>query len=134
MKFGQLIQQSFTFRQEEYLHDPLVTYRPTFPDKAAALGAFDEPHDGVVALLEEFGQFSDRGPAPARKSRNTKKQLVLLGCKTIRSGGSFTEAEKLSKLVTKVCQLVEAWKTGGSLGMGRNSRMLHGGKLYHSVI
>jgi hypothetical protein len=134
VKAGQLIQQSFTVRQKEYPHDPLVTYGPAFADKPAALGPLDESHDGVVALLEEFGQFGDRGPAPARKSCNTKKQLVLLWCKTIRAGGSFTEAQKLSKLVTEVCQLAEVWKTSGCLGMGRNWRALHGVELYHTVI
>lgn len=83
MEFGKSVKQPLPFRQKENLHDSLVTCRSTLADKPAALGSLDKSDHGVVALLEEFGQLSDCGPAPACKACNTKKQLVLLGRQAI---------------------------------------------------
>jgi hypothetical protein len=61
VKRCQLAQQSFAFRKKEYLHDPVVTCRLALANQSPALGSLDKSHNGVVALLQEFGQFGDGG-------------------------------------------------------------------------
>ena len=115
MKFGQFIQQLFALRQKENSHHPMVIRGLTLANQPTALGTLDESDNGVVALLQKFGQFADRSPAPARKSCDTEKQLMLLRCKAMGAGGPFTEAQKLSKLVPEISQLAKVWKCGGCL-------------------
>lgn len=134
VKFCQHAKQSFTFRKKEYLHDAVVVCRLALANQPPALGPLDKANNGVVALLEKFGQFGDGGGSPLCEPCNTKKQLVLLGRKTIRAGGSFTEAQKLSKLVTKVCQLAEAGKCRRPLGRGEDVRTFHGEIISHCDI
>lgn len=78
VKFGQFIEQSFTFGQNEDLHDPVVAFRPALSDEPVAFGALDQSDDGVVALLQKFGELSDGSPSPACKAGYAKKELVLL--------------------------------------------------------
>lgn len=83
MKFCQLIQQSLTFRQEGHLHDPVVTFRLTLANEAAALSPLDKANHGVMALLQKFGQFGDGGRAPVGEPCNTEEQLMLLGSQAL---------------------------------------------------
>ena len=83
VKFCQLSQQSFAFWKQEYLHDPVVSCRWTLANESPALGPLNKSHNGVVAFLQKFGQFSDSGGAPLCEPCNTQKQLVLLGSKAL---------------------------------------------------
>ena len=83
VKFGQPGKQLFAFRQKVNSYDPVVTCAMIFANQSTALGALDESYNGVVALLQKFGQFGDRSPASAGKPGNTEKQLVLLRGKAV---------------------------------------------------
>lgn len=83
MKFGQLIQQSFTFRQNENLHDAVVAFGPALSDEPVAFCALDQTDNGVVALLKKFGELPDGCPSPARETRYAKEKLVLLRRKAV---------------------------------------------------
>lgn len=78
MKLGQRVQQSFTFRQNENLHDPVVAFGPAFSDESVAFGSLDQSDNGVVALLQKFSKLSDGSPSPACKTGYSKQELVLL--------------------------------------------------------
>jgi hypothetical protein len=117
VKFGQLIQQSFTFRQNVNLHDPVVAVGPALSDKPVAFGALHQPDNGVVALLQEFGELSDGGPSPARKTCDAQEQLMLLRRQAVGAGGPFAEAEKFPELIPEIRQPAEAANPGGFLGM-----------------
>jgi len=83
VELGQPGKDFFAGGQEVNAHNPVVTCGMVLANQPAALGALDKPNHGVVALLQEFGQFGDRGPTPVRKPCNPEKQLVLLGCKAV---------------------------------------------------
>jgi len=73
MKFGQPGKQLFAFRQKVNAYDPAVTCAMILVNQSMTLGALDESDNGVVALLQKFGQFGDRRPASAGKPGNTEK-------------------------------------------------------------
>jgi hypothetical protein len=73
VKFGQPGKQFFTSRQKVNSHDPVVTCAMIFSDQSTLLGSLNESDNGVVALLQEFGQFGDCRPALAGKPGNTEK-------------------------------------------------------------
>lgn len=61
----------------------MVAFGPAFSDEAVAFGALDQPHNGIVPLLQKFGELSDGSPSPACKTRYAKEELVLLRRKAV---------------------------------------------------
>ena len=57
-------------------------------------GALHQSHHGVVASLQELGEFGDRGPAAARVARHSQQKLVLLGSDAASARHSFAESEE----------------------------------------
>ena len=71
VKVRQLGKYSFSFWQEADSDKPMVACALFFANQSATLCPLDEPHHGVVAFLQEFGQFGDRRPALAGIACNT---------------------------------------------------------------
>jgi hypothetical protein len=70
-----------------------------------------------VALLEEVGEFGDRGPSAAGESGHAQEELVLERRDAGRARGPLTEAEELAQLVAELGQLTDG-RGGGSGGGG----------------
>jgi hypothetical protein len=78
---SKLLEHGFALWSEAHTHEPAVGGAGHFAHEFGALGPLDEPYNSVMAFLQEFGQLGNGGPAPARKSCDAEKQLVLLGRK-----------------------------------------------------
>lgn len=72
-----------------------------FAHQATPHRAFDEADDGMVLLLEELGQFGDRGPAASRVPGHPEHQLVLLRGNVRGAGSAFAESDESAELVAK---------------------------------
>ncbi len=74
----------------------------------------DQLYDGVMALLQEFGQFGDIGRAAAGESRHAEHQLMLLGSDARSAGRSLAKAQEFAELISKVRQLPDHTGSPGS--------------------
>ena len=110
MEFREPGQQPFALGQKTDLHYAVVARGALFPNQAATLGALHQTHHGVMPLLQEFGQFADRRPAPSREAGHAQQQLVLLRRKPLRARCPFAEAQEFPKSITKFRKLVQAWQ------------------------
>src|ERR1700735_2520337 len=73
-----------------------------FADEIALRGPVDQPDDGVVALLQEFGKLGDVGGAASRESSNAEHQLMLLRRDAAGACRLFAEAQEHAEVVAKL--------------------------------
>jgi len=72
-----------------------------FPNQPPAFGALDEAYHGIVALLQEFSEFADGGPAAPCKPCDSEEELMLLGRQPARPRSLFAEAQESPELVSE---------------------------------
>lgn len=94
------------------MNNPAIDLVRHTADQSAQDRAIDQPQYGMRPFLEKLNKFRHCGRAASSESGNTQHELVLLWSHVAPPRGAFAEAEKLTKGIAKLGQVMDYFIAG----------------------